>query len=85
MGVDDAVVEAGRTRIRPIFMTTFTTVLGFLPLALGLGEGTELQGPLAVAVIGGLLTSTLLTLLVVPVVYHLLAGRSRPSLLTEDL
>jgi multidrug efflux pump subunit AcrB len=65
----EAVVEAGRTRFRPILMTTLTTVFGMLPLALGLGEGAELMRPLALAVIGGLLTSTLLTLLVPPSLY----------------
>jgi HAE1 family hydrophobic/amphiphilic exporter-1 len=67
-----AIEEAGRRRLRPILMTTFTTVLGLLPLALGAGEGGEAQAPLARAVIGGLASSSLITLLVVPVVYSLL-------------
>ncbi len=67
----DAIVEAGQLRLRPILMTTLTTVLGLLPMALGLGEGAELRQPMAVTVIGGLLTSTLLTLLFVPTVYDL--------------
>lgn len=66
---EEAIIEAGATRLRPILMTTLTTVLGMLPLALGLGEGTELHQPMAVAVIGGLSSSTLLTLLVLPLVY----------------
>jgi HAE1 family hydrophobic/amphiphilic exporter-1 len=69
-----AVVRAGAERLRPILMTTSTTVLGLLPMALGLGEGAELRAPLAVTVIGGLLLATLLTLLVVPVIYTLLSG-----------
>lgn len=76
----EAVVEAGATRLRPILMTTLTTVLGMLPLALGLGEGSELMQPLAIAVVGGLTVSTLLTLIVVPCVYlivDVLAGRLR--------
>ncbi len=68
----EAVREAGRRRLRPILMTSLTTMLGLLPLALGLGEGAEAQAPLARAVIGGLLSSTLITLFVIPVVYSLL-------------
>jgi HAE1 family hydrophobic/amphiphilic exporter-1 len=75
LGVDDAIARAGHLRLRPILITTLTTVLGLLPLSLGLGEGAEIQQPLAITVIGGLSSSTLLTLLVVPVVYRLIAGR----------
>src|SRR5919197_360909 len=67
-----AVVQAGRTRLRPIVMTTSAMVFGMLPLALGLGSGGEMRAPMARAVIGGLITSTMLTLIVVPVVYTLL-------------
>lgn len=67
-----AIVEAGRSRLRPIMMTTLTTVLGLLPLALGLGEGAELRTPLAITVIGGLSFSMLLTLIAIPVVYSIL-------------
>jgi HAE1 family hydrophobic/amphiphilic exporter-1 len=70
-----AIIEAGRARLRPIVMTTLTTTLGLIPLALGLGEGSELRAPMAVTVIGGLLFSTLLTLVVIPVVYSLLDRR----------
>ena len=62
----DALREAGRARLRPILMTTSTTVLGLLPMAIGLGEGAELRTPMAIAVIGGLVLSTALTLLVIP-------------------
>ncbi|MBD3162144.1 MAG: hypothetical protein GF346_07510 [Candidatus Eisenbacteria bacterium] len=65
----DAIREAGRARLRPILMTTTTTILALLPLGLGLGQGAELRAPLAIAVIGGLLVSTALTLVVIPVVY----------------
>jgi HAE1 family hydrophobic/amphiphilic exporter-1 len=71
MTTHDAITEAGRRRLRPILMTALTTLLGLLPLALGLGEGGEAQAPLARAVIGGLASSTLLTLIFVPVVYSL--------------
>ncbi|HUP02272.1 MAG TPA: efflux RND transporter permease subunit [Gemmatimonadota bacterium] len=70
--LEAAVVEAGAVRLRPILMTTLTTVCGMLPLALGIGEGSELMQPLAVAVIGGLSFSAILTLIVLPGVYVLL-------------
>ncbi|MBD3265752.1 MMPL family transporter [bacterium] len=66
-----AIVRAGSRRLRPIFMTTLTTVLALLPLALGFGEGAEIRAPMAIAVIGGLLSSTILTLIIIPVVYSL--------------
>ena len=87
MPLRDAVEQAGRTRLRPILMTTITTMLGMLPMAIGIGEGSELQAPLARVVIGGLLTSTIVTLVVVPIVYTIfeegLAGlrRSRPPVI----
>ena len=68
-GFDTAIAHAGRIRLRPILMTTFCTLFGLLPLALGLGAGAELQRPLALAVIGGLALSTLVTLLIVPGLY----------------
>jgi HAE1 family hydrophobic/amphiphilic exporter-1 len=74
MGAADAVIEAGRLRLRPILMTTGTTVLGLLPLAIGLGAGAEIQAPLARVVIGGLLASTLVTLFLIPVVYATTTG-----------
>lgn len=71
MTTRDAVAEAGRRRLRPILMTTLTTVLGLLPLALGIGEGADAQAPLARAVVGGLTGSTLITLVLIPAVYSL--------------
>lgn len=65
----DAIVEAGKQRIRPIIMTSLTTILALLPLTLGFGEGSALRSPMALAVIGGLVTSTMLTLVVIPCVY----------------
>ncbi|MGB5488315.1 MAG: efflux RND transporter permease subunit [Lysobacterales bacterium] len=70
-----AIKEGAKLRLRPIMMTTLTTVLGLLPMALGIGQGAEMRTPMAITVIGGLLTSTLLTLLVVPVMYSLLDRR----------
>ena len=69
MQTRDALTEAGRRRLRPILMTTLTTILGLLPLALGIGEGSDAQAPLARAVVGGLTGSTLITLVLIPVVY----------------
>jgi HAE1 family hydrophobic/amphiphilic exporter-1 len=68
----EALIEAGRTRLRPIMMTTLAMIFGMLPLAFGLGAGAEMRAPMARAVVGGLITSTLLTLLVVPVMYTIL-------------
>jgi len=70
-----ALVEGARSRLRPIIMTTLCTLFGFLPLAVAMGEGAEVRAPMAITVIGGLLVSTLLTLLVIPVVYDLLDRR----------
>jgi len=72
MPLTEALVAAGKIRVRPILMTTLATLFGLLPLALGIGSGAELQRPLALAVIGGLLLSTFLTLLVMPVLYAIL-------------
>lgn len=69
MSMTDALVQAGRIRLRPILMTTLCTLFGLLPLALGIGSGAELQKPLAIAVIGGLTISTLITLVAIPVFY----------------
>ena len=68
----EAIMEGGRLRLRPIMMTTITTTLGLLPLAIGIGEGAEIRAPMAITVIGGLTVSTLLTLVVIPVVYSAL-------------
>jgi HAE1 family hydrophobic/amphiphilic exporter-1 len=65
----DALLEAGQVRLRPILMTTAAMLGGMLPLALGLGEGGENQAPMGRAIMGGIITSTLLTLVVVPVIY----------------
>ena len=69
--IRDALIEAGAIRLRPILMTTFALIAGMIPVALGRGEGAQFRAPLGVAVIGGVLTSTLLTLLVIPTVYEI--------------
>jgi multidrug efflux pump subunit AcrB len=73
-GIDPvtAMMEAGKVRLRPILMTAFSTVAGILPIAIGFGAGAESRRPMGVAVVGGMLTSTFLTLYVIPVVYVLL-------------
>jgi len=71
MSKDDALRTACPIRLRPILMTTVSTILGMMPIALSTGEGAEIRAPMAICIIGGLLTSTLLTLVVVPVVYSL--------------
>ncbi|UCF69313.1 MAG: efflux RND transporter permease subunit, partial [Acidobacteriota bacterium] len=75
--LDDAILGGGRERLRPILMTTTTTVLALLPMVLGLGAGSELRAPLAITVIGGLTVATVLTLIVIPCVYRIFSGRIR--------
>jgi len=77
---DEAVVTAGSVRLRPILMTTATTVLGLTPMALGLGDGAEIRTPMAIAVISGLISSTALTLIVIPTIY-VLADRLKTRML----
>ena len=76
MSRTEAILKTGVMRLRPIVMTTFSTILGMLPIALGWGAGSELRQPMAVAIIGGLITSSLLSLIVVPVIYTLLEDKS---------
>ena len=78
MPLEEALIKAGRTRFRPILMTSLCTILGLVPLALGMGPGAQLQQPLAIAVIGGLITNMLLTRLLIPVGYLVLVGRENP-------
>lgn len=75
MALREAIIEAGMVRLRPILMTTLTTVLGLLPMALGFGDGAELRTPMAITVIAGLVVSTLLTLVLIPVLYQQMQGR----------
>ena len=78
----DAIMEGGKSRLRPILMTTLTTTLGLLPLAIGFGDGAELRSPMGITVIGGLLVSTVLTLIIIPVMYSIL---DRKSYTTEEV
>ena len=77
MELTDAIVEAGQQRIRPIIMTTLTTILAMLPMTFSFGEGASLRSPMAIAVIGGLITSTLMSLMVIPCVYYVLENIKR--------
>lgn len=85
LSLRDAVITGGMRRLRPILMTTSTTVLGLIPMSLGIGEGAELQAPLARVVIGGLVTSTLITLVVIPVIYSLLEERRSPVSVSQGV
>ncbi|MGM0376933.1 MAG: efflux RND transporter permease subunit [Bacteroidota bacterium] len=91
MSLIQAVITGGKSRLRPVLMTTFTTILGMLPLAIGFGEGAEIWRPMGVAIIGGLLVSTMVTLVLMPVVYtmfganRLKSERKRIARLEETL
>jgi HAE1 family hydrophobic/amphiphilic exporter-1 len=89
----EALIQAGRVRLRPILMTTFALIAGMIPVALGSGEGGDFRAPLGIAVIGGVITSTFLTLLVIPTVYEIMADsrdwlgskfRRRPAIQSTD-
>jgi HAE1 family hydrophobic/amphiphilic exporter-1 len=75
----EAVIQAGQARLRPILMTTLTTVLGLLPMAIGLGDGSEIRTPMAITVVSGLTISTLLTLVIIPTVYMVLDQKEEPA------
>ena len=79
----DAIVEAGKTRLRPILMTALTTILGLMPLAIGMGMGADMVQPMAIVTVGGLVYGTLLTLFVVPCIYDIL-NRNK-SMVEEEI
>ena len=81
----DAIIEASKTRLRPIFMTALTTVLGLIPIALGMGFGSSLIQPVAVCCIGGLVYATLMTLIVIPVMYEMLSRKKMRIVSKDDL
>ena len=84
MSLEEAVTLGGRTRLRPILMTTLCTILGLIPMAVGLGEGSESNAPMAIAVIGGLSVSTLLTLVFIPTLYSIFEGRFKRKSHVEE-
>jgi HAE1 family hydrophobic/amphiphilic exporter-1 len=71
MGRDDAIAEAGQVRMRPILMTTMTTILGMVPMSLGIGDGMEMMAPMGISIIGGLIASTIVTLFLIPILYSI--------------
>lgn len=83
MQLQNAVILAGRTRLRPILMTSLTTILGLVPMAIGMGEGSESNAPMAIAVIGGLSVSTLLTLVFIPTLYTIFEERFKRKIIAE--
>ncbi len=76
LALEEAIVVSGQSRLRPVLMTSLTTILGMLPLAMSTGSGSEIWSPMGIAVIGGLIFSTIVTLIVVPVMYHIMLRRS---------
>jgi multidrug efflux pump subunit AcrB len=81
--LQEAVILGGRTRLRPILMTTLCTILGLIPMAIGLGEGSESNAPMAIAVIGGLSISTVLTLIFIPTLYAIFETRFKRKIAPE--
>lgn len=79
MGISQAVILGGKSRLRPVLMTSLTTILGMVPMSLGIGEGSELWQPMGVAIVGGLTVSTLVTLVIIPVIYTVFASREVTS------
>ena len=75
MGLDDALVQAGKLRLRPILMSATTTIVGMIPISLGIGQGGEVMAPMGISVIGGLTASTLVTLFLIPVIYSMIEHR----------
>jgi multidrug efflux pump len=85
MEITEAVIEAASIRLRPILMTSFSTVFGILPIAIGMGAGAESRRPLGIVVVGGVLFSTFLTLLLVPVVYSILARFTKAKRIEDEV
>ena len=84
MPLRDAIIQGGKTRLKPILMTTITTIIGLLPMSLGLGTGAEIRAPMGRAVVGGLSTSTLVTLVLIPVIYWLIESKLKRSKTAES-
>ena len=84
MGRDDSLVAAGKTRLRPILMTTLSTCAAMIPISLGIGEGTEVMAPMGISIIGGLIASTLVTLIFVPVLYSIIDDNKTKRVLKKE-
>ena len=85
MGISQAVILGGKSRLRPVLMTSMTTILGMVPMSLGIGEGSELWQPMGIAIVGGLTVSTLVTLVIIPTVYCVFASREVKSYRKKNL
>ena len=85
MGISQAVILGGKSRLRPVLMTSMTTILGMVPMSLGIGEGSELWQPMGIAIVGGLTVSTLVTLVIIPMVYCVFASREVKSYRKKNL
>ena len=83
--VADAVINGGKSRLRPVLMTSLTTILGMVPMSLGIGEGSEIWQPMGIAVVGGLVVSTLVTLFIIPSLYSMLEGRKERKAVAKAL
>jgi HAE1 family hydrophobic/amphiphilic exporter-1 len=83
MGRDESLIEAGKVRLRPILMTSLTTIAAMTPISLGIGEGTEMMAPMGISIIGGLIASTLITLIFVPVLYSVIDDNKTKRLLKK--
>jgi HAE1 family hydrophobic/amphiphilic exporter-1 len=79
LALSHAIVSAGHSRLRPVLMTSLTTIFGMLPVAIGIGEGAEIWQPLGIAIVGGMAFSTILTMIVVPVIYSMFGARRMKS------
>ena len=84
LGIKEALVQAGMMRLRPILMSCTTTVVGMIPLSLGLGEGGEMLAPMAISIIGGLIASTLVTLFLIPILYDIINDRKNKKKLKQE-
>ncbi len=85
MEMDEAIINAGAVRMRPVLMTAVTTILGLLPLAIGIGTGAEMVQPVAIVCIGGLIYATLMTLVIIPVMYRIFAKKHMENVKDEEL
>ncbi|MDD6539731.1 MAG: efflux RND transporter permease subunit, partial [Firmicutes bacterium] len=85
MGMEEAIINAGSVRMRPVIMTAATTILGLAPLAAGLGTGAEMMQPVAIVCMGGLIYSTVTTLLIIPIMYRIFAKKTVNKIEEEEL